>query len=831
MFRVTQHNLALSDVNPDHLQMALALSKSTYATEYQGLSKDMEDDCPAFLSPEKIPKVKTTLERYGFKSNKPKLNVELRRQPIEVTKKNKNSKFRYITPTLKIRTEDERQMIITSKISLILCDSTNVPCEKSEEEQGLNKLYSGNLKRYRQSRSLFSVNRYGLEVSIENYYNKELNMSPAKSKCGCLLKKWENIPGREKSPTPTKIKDIEVDNQVICINNDSNNSTTSDLNSQIENSTYRGISPDLFDSESESECYLKERHDLSQSLLSPLKPERNTRFSSGSKSWEQNKSGDFSKKQCINSPCNKEAVVGTQCSNSKTLEEDAEDSYLNYIKTSLVENSFADSPVKKNENYERQELLLATESVHDTNKINLTFSSSSNDSDFTVHTESLKNYKTDFMEKYMEHSTVENLHIGTHFEVSHHSSENLEHEDEAGSFEINTSTEYNKCNLTVSNFNSESTALENQDKSILKKNDYDTISSSQESSHTSINISDEELNYSSFNSKHINKDVYNISDDECNENSGALINTTEIYLKHLVLKNKYRNKISSPLHNRISEHKSASPIRNVSPKRKLLEDSFNAVSEHPNLLKAVTDKTNATGNFPLTDNYPNPHSAKEASTPDQKCFPGTPNNNFIIKTTDITPFTNYDEMDTPKIRKELQKFGLKPLKRQRGVKLLKYLYECTHPLMGPDETEEHSSDEDNERVIKKKKSCDVKWSNGADCPITQFDSKYDQDNIEIIGDDVLKNENLDELIFERKYSVKILSCRIPLQLIWHNFLSQNRQIKEDILLYEPLQLEVVHGMLKEQTGCKFHIQDLLKFFDRKCIAIRTAQGGKPKTEF
>lgn len=80
IYKTTQDNFGVSDINPDHLQMALALSKSTYAVEYPELSKKAEDSLPTFLTPEKIPKGKTTLERYGFKSDKPKLHAELRRE-------------------------------------------------------------------------------------------------------------------------------------------------------------------------------------------------------------------------------------------------------------------------------------------------------------------------------------------------------------------------------------------------------------------------------------------------------------------------------------------------------------------------------------------------------------------------------------------------------------------------------------------------------------------------------------------------------------------------------------------------------------------------------
>lgn len=117
----------------------------------------------------------------------------------------------------------------------------------------------------------------------------------------------------------------------------------------------------------------------------------------------------------------------------------------------------------------------------------------------------------------------------------------------------------------------------------------------------------------------------------------------------------------------------------------------------------------------------------------------TPENNLIIKTKNITPLANYDEMDTPRITKELEKFGLKPLKRRRGVKLLKYLYECTHPLVGPDEVQELSSEEDDQdRVVKKRKKSNGNGSGVESVRIREDTFRSDGDNIEIIGDALLE---------------------------------------------------------------------------------------------
>lgn len=170
------------------------------------------------------------------------------------------------------------------------------------------------------------------------------------------------------------------------------------------------------------------------------------------------------------------------------------------------------------------------------------------------------------------------------------------------------------------------------------------------------------------------------------------------------------------------------------------------------------------------------------------------NKDFIIKTKNITPMPNYDQMNTPQITKQLDKFGLKPLKRTKGVKMLKYIYDTTHPLVKDDDG----------KIVKKRKI-----ESTAKIQIAEHLSKET------------------DLIFERTQSKRIHSCRIPLHIVWYNFIANNPHIRESILFYEPLQLEVLHASLKEQ-GFKFNIQDLLRFLDRKCITIRTSQGAHHK---
>ncbi|KAG5900568.1 hypothetical protein JTB14_022875 [Gonioctena quinquepunctata] len=197
----TEDNLKNLDVNPDHLQMALALSKSTLAEENpEEFRKSQEQDLPVFLSPEKIPKGGTVLERFGFKSSKLRLHAEFREDNYEDLRSRKYSKFRFVTPTLHTRTDEERESLVTAKISLIISEKKQSILENSYEFQEI--ITSSLLEEYHcKENHILNINKIASsELKLFCYYCSSLKIPQNESTYGCLLKKWNEIPGREKSP-------------------------------------------------------------------------------------------------------------------------------------------------------------------------------------------------------------------------------------------------------------------------------------------------------------------------------------------------------------------------------------------------------------------------------------------------------------------------------------------------------------------------------------------------------------------------------------------------------------------------------------------------------
>ncbi|XP_047510175.1 uncharacterized protein LOC125053044 isoform X1 [Pieris napi] len=214
----------------------------------------------------------------------------------------------------------------------------------------------------------------------------------------------------------------------------------------------------------------------------------------------------------------------------------------------------------------------------------------------------------------------------------------------------------------------------------------------------------------------------------------------------------------------------------------------------------------------------------------------TPSNNeYIIKTVDVTPMQNFEAMSSPERNKELEKYGLKPFKRKRAIQLLTYIYNQTHPVV--------ESCEDGSPTKKPKLNSPQKITgNLSQSPRksqksprkTNFSVKKspaasqdlgDEENIFIQTDDTPAIKNIacepEDWVFQKREKAKVHSCRVPLHVAFHNYVSCRRLLREAILCYEPINIDIVHKDLVA-AGYRYNPKDLLKFMDKKCITVKTA---------
>ncbi|XP_075986019.1 mutagen-sensitive 312 [Anticarsia gemmatalis] len=262
-------------------------------------------------------------------------------------------------------------------------------------------------------------------------------------------------------------------------------------------------------------------------------------------------------------------------------------------------------------------------------------------------------------------------------------------------------------------------------------------------------------------------------------------------------------------------------------------------------------------------NKPNAFSPNKVVSAGESAVPiVTPKNSeYIVKTDEVTPMMDYASMTTPQRNKELDKYGLKPFKRKRAIQILTHLYNQTHPIV-----ESYSEDDQIQPSPSKKPRQDTNLptqSNQLLNPGKHQPSNFTSPNkVKIVGSVISpgkskgrsKNtksprkdvgadsskENAvwayevssnvpvirsvdcspDDWVFQKREKAKVHSCRVPLHIAFHNYVLSRRNLREAILKYEPVNIDVIHKDLVSY-GHRYDPKDLLRFLDKKCITVKT----------
>ncbi|CAG9766245.1 unnamed protein product [Ceutorhynchus assimilis] len=936
---IIKDNFEGGDENPEHLQMAIALSKSSYEAEY-GHNCELQNNVPDIG--EILQNVKpTNLERFGFKKSKPTIAVECRNlQKPEVSRKGRGG-LKYITPILDIRTPEERESIIESKITFI-SSQPNIAIKKPSKSL-LTSLKLQEVKS--ENYTIFGLdNLYGKNC----FYVEDLLLEKNQNKCGFLLKDWSLIPGRDKSPPkiPSHITEnsdkrplkmdlciesllehrdlvIEVTNEKLSrspkpfstnlppnnIRDGAKNISRSIYGSSITTSkdsgvsssgqyssfsTNRSISPDLFSSDDEYD------YSASKNKIQATSPQVDNN------NIEEDKNNLESLDLRLDdddTPINR-SNSSLRPAGFYSLDEFEDQMDEGGLSCGFKEPNSDEERVSSPKCIAKNTDIEYSTCSYDVGK-NMSSPESMTDLSFTKNI-SIRSGS----ECYSPKSTVSN----SHSEILQDSFHNIDTADtksiaknlpnfidgglstfqrSMGDVQFNPSVnnfeelKKSSCSLSLNSISfpkSSSSDNENSIDSVDTSVDTASMGSILESDksgnlvesdrylgklefkETTLTLEDPETDCAiSF---HNHDDMVEVAAMPINDKTNTAPDFSPIVETLLPQQNHsfieilddsssdlvYETKPSkSPFFDDYKFDPKKSPTNNSTPLTTTrlssirMSTAFN--SAELNITDYVTQILNkehhSFDNPKINEDMPSSQDfvdeelnyschcatpvrpAREVIFEEDMPKPEAPlsiieaistPNKYIIKTENITPMPNYDKMATPSINKELQKMGIKPLKRAKGSKLLKYIYESTHPLIGSVDLIEASDSESQGKIIKRRKrKQEVGVKNE-----TALTDVYHNPSIEIVGDLLLQNEKPENLIFERKQSAKILSCRVPLQIVWHNFLSCNPTIKENILLYEPLHLESLHELLKEQ-GFKFHAQDLLTFLDKKCITIRTNQ--------
>ncbi|CAK1589674.1 unnamed protein product [Parnassius mnemosyne] len=303
-----------------------------------------------------------------------------------------------------------------------------------------------------------------------------------------------------------------------------------------------------------------------------------------------------------------------------------------------------------------------------------------------------------------------------------------------------------------------------------------------------FNLSDKELNYSMHKSKieHFDMGGISIIDEICN------INKT---------KNDTNLKKNCSLNRSLSE----SCLPNICIKDNKIKTT-----------EAYITLSQSTSSTPI-----------KAIIKDNNITVQTPTNSeYVVKVGDVTPMLDYAAMSSPERNKELEKYGLKPFKRKRAIQLLTHLYNQTHPLI------EHCSEQPvapkklkldspkkalnlQEKHKSPKKTKDISASTNFNMKNYIYKETKDLPDIKDIGC------SAEDWVFQKREKTKVHACRVPLHIAFHNYVSCRRGLREAILRYEPVNIDVIHKDLVSY-GYRYNPKELLKFLDKKCITVKTA---------
>ncbi|XP_063790867.1 structure-specific endonuclease subunit SLX4 isoform X2 [Pseudophryne corroboree] len=233
----------------------------------------------------------------------------------------------------------------------------------------------------------------------------------------------------------------------------------------------------------------------------------------------------------------------------------------------------------------------------------------------------------------------------------------------------------------------------------------------------------------------------------------------------------------------------------------------------------------------------------------------------------ITPLPHYSDMDTPVLKKELNRFGVRALPKKQMVLKLKEIFSYTHQVMSSDSEDDVPTSQPPQRVHSSvaptepqpvprkprhgatteapsnpkrgKKTTSVcaaqETDTGDDQPLT---ASQESTTSSVAASDTSSlshssNANEFETAFadeeddEPVAASQVASKEALTTEAVRRFIESRPDLHKRILLYQPLDLAAVHSELK-QNGIKLAAGKLLDFLDAHCVTFTTATARKEK---
>ncbi|NXT88859.1 SLX4 endonuclease, partial [Anhinga rufa] len=217
--------------------------------------------------------------------------------------------------------------------------------------------------------------------------------------------------------------------------------------------------------------------------------------------------------------------------------------------------------------------------------------------------------------------------------------------------------------------------------------------------------------------------------------------------------------------------------------------------------------------------------------------------------TPMTPMPAYSIMETPQLKKELRRFGVRALPKRQMVLKLKEIFQYTHQDVDSDFADEIPSSQPPLQKAPAKHSRQSKadgaaggkqrWSLAADGEEPTLSTSQESDISSVDGSDIsfgsqssfvngfeacafASEEEEEELPASQaaaREEDKLEAVRC--------YIRSNTALYHKILFYEPIELAELHAELK-QNGIKISKAKLLDFLDAHCITFTTAGARREK---
>ncbi|NXS59680.1 SLX4 endonuclease, partial [Brachypteracias leptosomus] len=215
--------------------------------------------------------------------------------------------------------------------------------------------------------------------------------------------------------------------------------------------------------------------------------------------------------------------------------------------------------------------------------------------------------------------------------------------------------------------------------------------------------------------------------------------------------------------------------------------------------------------------------------------------------TPVTPMPAYSIMETPQLKKELRRFGVRALPKRQMVLKLKEIFQYTHQDMDSDFEDEIplSQPPPQKSLARQSRQSKVgqtaeRWSLAADGEEPMLSASQQSAGSSLNGSDISfgsqsslvngfeacafssEEEEEEELTAsqaaaQEEDKLEAVRC----------YIRSNTALYHKVLFYEPIELAELHTELK-QNGIKISKAKLLDFLDAHCITFTTARARKEK---